>query len=119
MTSVNFYEIHTEYPNFREISESRELVDLVGANQIVALDIYAAWCQPCKYIAPKFKELSKSHTDIMFAKINIESFTDQQVKDFGVTVLPTFLFFKAGRKVDKVVGANISDVVDKIMSLKF
>ena len=117
MTSVNFYKI-SEKDNFRDIKEAQELTDLVKAQKLVVLDIYANWCQPCRYIGPKFKELSKSHPEAVFATINSESLNPEQVKEFGVTALPTFLYFKSGRYVDKVMGANILDVVDKLMLYK-
>lgn len=114
MTSVNFYKID----NFREISDPQELTQLLSTTDILVLDIYANWCQPCRYIGPKFKELSKSHPEVIFAKIDMDLLSPEQIKEFGVTVLPTFLYFKSGKFVDKVIGANILDVVDKIMTYK-
>ncbi len=111
MTSVNFYQLE----NFRDVGDSQVLTQLIHSSKLLVLDIYANWCQPCRYVGPKFQELSKSHPDVTFAKINMDSLTPEQIKDFGITVLPTFLYFKSGKYVDKVVGANILDVVDKLM----
>lgn len=114
MTSVNFYKIE----NFREATDHQQLTQLIHSSNLLVLDIYADWCQPCRYIGPKFQELSKSHADVTFVKINMDSLSPEQIKEFGVTVLPTFLYFKDGKFVDKVMGANILDVVDKMMTYK-
>ena len=111
---VKFYNLS----NFFELKESQELTQLIANSKLLVLDIYATWCQPCKFIAPKFQELSKSHLDVAFAKINIDQLSSQQSQDYGITALPTFLFFKNGQFVNKVMGANISDIVDKIISYK-
>jgi len=68
------------------------------------LEIYAPYCGPCKRMAPIFSQLSNEIDDVKFLKLNIEN--DPQVsKELKVHSLPTFLFLKDGKVIDKHVGS--------------
>ena len=121
-TNVKFYTLQSN--NFYDLQDSEGLTNLINTTRnptngnLLVVDVYANWCQPCKYVAPKFESLSKSHPDVNFAKVNIDNLSPQQGQEYGITALPTFLYFKDGKYVNKVMGANISDIVDKIMTYK-
>jgi thioredoxin 1 len=64
----------------------------------VILDVYATWCGPCKQMKQVFDEVSNAYQGkIVFAKIDFDRQGDP-VKNFGITGLPTILFFKKGKK---------------------
>lgn len=114
MSKVSFYEIKSNgnISGVQELDNSSELDDLLKSSNKVVLDVYADWCGPCKFIAPKFEELSKNskYSEIKFAKMNLSSLSQNHLKLFNITALPAFLFFKNGQYAGKEVGANIQDI---------
>ena len=71
----------------------------------VILDAYTDWCHYCKNVAPVFAELSNEmEGKVKFAKLNIE--TEHSVAGgLKIEALPTFLFYKNGKIVDRQAGA--------------
>jgi thioredoxin 1 len=63
------------------------------------VDFYADWCPPCRAIAPVFSGLADNHTingHIAFAKVNVDHVKDVAGR-YGVSAMPTFLFFQNGK----------------------
>jgi thioredoxin len=72
----------------------------------VLLDLWAAWCGPCRIIAPMIDELaSEMAGKVRFAKLNIDENPTTAAR-FGVSSIPTLLVLKAGREVDRMVGVQ-------------
>ena len=77
---------------------------LVKDNPKVVVDCWAAWCAPCRMIAPVIEELAAEKTDIKFAKLDVDSNRAVPMK-YGIMSIPTLLYFKDGVLVDKTLGA--------------
>jgi thioredoxin 1 len=60
---------------------------------------------PCKQIAHRYEQLSKQFPQVQFLKVNVDDNSDIS-GEHGVRAMPTFLFFKSGKKIDEVVGAG-------------
>lgn len=82
-----------------------ELEALIATGQPVAIDFHAVWCGPCKAMAPQFEELSKKYPTIAFVKVDVDQAPEIAAK-LGITAMPTFIFFKGGKQVASIVGAN-------------
>ena len=77
-----------------------------STSQGVALvDFYADWCAPCRMLAPVIEEIAAERTDITVAKLNISDNPDVAAH-FGVTSIPTLIFFKDGVEQKRIVGAR-------------
>jgi len=69
------------------------------------VDFYADWCGPCHAMKPVLDELSQEMKGkISFAKINVDQ-NRQSSMEYGVMSIPTMLVFRAGKLVDRLVGA--------------
>ncbi|KAG2309064.1 hypothetical protein Bca4012_082006 [Brassica carinata] len=69
----------------------------------------AAWCPPCKLIAPVIVELSKQYPDVTTYKIDIdEGGLANTLSKLSITSVPTLQFFKEGSKKDEIVGADVT-----------
>lgn len=87
--------------NLHHIESSSQLDELLASNTYVAIDFYADWCPPCKAIAPLYQSLAEKHGAdkyLAFAKVNVDHVQDVAAR-YGITAMPTFLFFKDGQQV--------------------
>ena len=73
-------------------------------NNLVLVDFWAEWCGPCKSMHPIFTRMAKKYKQIRFARVNVDDVQDIAMK-YGVQSIPTFIMFKNGEIVDKMVGA--------------
>lgn len=82
--------------NFEEQILKAELPALV--------DLWAPWCAPCRMIAPAIEELAAEYDGkAIVGKLNVDE-NPVIARKFGVTSIPTLLFFKEGEVVDQMVG---------------
>ena len=71
----------------------------------VLLDLWAAWCGPCRMIAPVVEQLAAEMAGrVKVAKLNVDD-SPRAAERFNVRSIPTLLIFKNGREVDRLVGA--------------
>src|SRR5688500_12806362 len=84
------------------------LTDATFANTIrsgsYVVDFWAAWCGPCRLIAPIIDELAAERTDVTFAKLNVDE-NPRTSAQFGVQGIPLLIFFRNGTEAGRVVGA--------------
>ncbi len=67
--------------------------DTIDGNGIVFIDFWAEWCGPCKMFAPIYEEVSESHGDIVFGKVNTE--VEQELAAmFQIRSIPTLMIFR-------------------------
>ncbi|UKZ83970.1 hypothetical protein TrVFT333_011786 [Trichoderma virens FT-333] len=87
--------------NIHHIESSEQLEALLASNTYVALDFYADWCPPCKVIAPVYQTLADKHSAdkyLAFGKVNVDH-VQSVAEKYGITAMPTFMFFKEGQQV--------------------
>jgi thioredoxin 1 len=84
----------------------------------VVVDFWAEWCGPCRMIAPMMEEISNEYSGkALVVKCDVDSSPNVASK-YGIRNIPTVLFFKDGKVVDKQVGAvPKSNFVTKINAL--
>jgi thioredoxin 2 len=72
----------------------------------VVLDLWAAWCGPCRILAPVIDELASDMAGrVRFAKLNVDE-NPATAARFNVRSLPTLLVLKAGKEIDRLVGVQ-------------
>ncbi len=78
--------------------------DGVTSQGLVLVDFWAEWCGPCKMMHPIFDRMAKKYRHIKFARVNVDQNQDISMK-FGVQAIPTFIMFKDGKPVERMMGA--------------
>ena len=76
----------------------------IGDGKPTVVDFWAAWCGPCRMIAPLIEQLATERNDIRFAKLNVDD-NPQTSAAFRVQGIPLLVFFKGGVETGRVVGA--------------
>ena len=67
--------------------------DLIMNNDMVFVDFWASWCQPCKTFSPIYEEVSEEYPDIVFGKVNTEE-EQELASHFGIRSIPTLMLFR-------------------------
>lgn len=71
----------------------------------VLVDFWAAWCGPCRMLAPVIEEIANEREDVAVCKVDIDA-EPELAQEFGVMSIPTVLVFKGGKLVNGSVGVR-------------
>ena len=88
---------------------------VLKSDKPVLVDFWAEWCGPCRMVGPIVEEISNEYADkALVGKVDVDNNPNISMQ-FGIRNIPTILFFKGGKVVDKQVGAVPKNVlVDKL-----
>ena len=95
------------------VSDEISVIDLDASNfekqiakdGLTLVDFWAEWCGPCKSMHPIFTRLAKKYEHVSFARVNVDTNQNIAMK-FGVQSIPTFIMFRSGKPIDKMIGAR-------------
>lgn len=102
------------------ISDSNEFENTVlSSGKPAVVDFWAAWCGPCKMIAPEIEAVAEDFENkAVVAKVNVDDQRELANK-YSVVSIPTLVFFKDGSEVSRISGfrekEEIVDALEKFM----
>jgi thioredoxin 1 len=79
--------------------------DVLNSEAPVVVDFHAAWCPPCRVMSPILAELADERPDVRFVKVDVDDNAETAVR-YGILSMPTFMVFRDGEPVLKLVGAR-------------
>ena len=88
--------------------------EVLKSDKPVLVDFYADWCTPCHMVSPIIEQVSEENGDIKVGKVNVDE-QPEIASMFGVMNIPTFIMFKEGKAVDRVMGAVPKSAILKMI----
>ena len=103
-----------------EFTEQNFDQEVVKSTTPVLVDLWAAWCGPCRMVAPVVEELAGTYKGKMkVGKLNVDDHPSVAAQ-FRIMNIPTLLFFKGGQEVDRIVGVvpkeELARRIDRVVS---
>lgn len=92
--------------NTVEVTDATFQSDVIDSGKTVLVDFWAAWCGPCKMVAPVLDEIAGENKDkLTVAKLDIDA-NPATARDYQVMSIPTMILFQDGKPVKQIVGAK-------------
>ncbi|KAH7823498.1 Protein disulfide-isomerase [Monocercomonoides exilis] len=116
MMKVHHIHNEAEYQHFLSMSSSSSNAHPFSFSpSLVVVDFSATWCGPCQQIKPVFESLPAQHPRVLFLHVDVDE--NRQMEEVqSVSGVPTFRFWKDGKKVDEFSGADerkLRDLIEK------
>ncbi len=99
--------------NVTDTTFQREVIEAEGP---ILVDFWAAWCGPCRAIAPVLEELQNDFGDrLTIAKVNVDE-NPQSAQRFGIRSIPTLLLFVDGAPAETIIGAQPKAALEAVIN---
>ena len=88
------------------VTDSDFAAEIEGHKGLAMVDFWAEWCGPCKAIGPMIEQLATEYKDsVKVRKLNVDD-NQATMMRFNVRSIPAVIFFKDGKVIDQVIGAQ-------------
>jgi thioredoxin 1 len=90
--------------NLAEVTDANFQAEVIESDHPVLVDFWAAWCGPCRVVAPILEEIAAERDDLRIVKLDVDA-NQQTAAQYQVLSIPTLILFKNGEVAKKVIGA--------------
>jgi thioredoxin 1 len=87
-----------------DVTDSTFQAEVIESEKPVLVDFWAAWCGPCRVVAPVLEEIASERDDLRIVKLDVDA-NQQTAANYDVLSIPTMILFKNGQVAKKIIGA--------------
>ncbi|MDX6444086.1 MAG: thioredoxin 1 [Blastocatellia bacterium] len=99
----------------KETSDGTFENDVLKSDRPVLVDFWAAWCAPCRMIAPTVEAVAEKYaSNARVVKLNVDD-NPSVSQRFGIKGIPTLILFKDGKEEERVVGATTEQAISRML----
>ena len=99
----------------KETSDGSFETDVLSSDRPVLVDFWAAWCAPCRMLAPTVEAVAEKYaTNARVVKLNVDD-NPSVSQRYGIKGIPTLILFKNGKEEERVVGATSEAAISRML----
>jgi thioredoxin 1 len=99
----------------KEVSDASFEKDVLQSTQPVLVDFWAAWCAPCRMIAPTVEAVAEQYQEsASVVKLNVDE-NPAVAQRFGIKGIPTLILFREGKEAERIVGATSKETLSRLI----
>ena len=87
-----------------DVTDNTFQAEVIESEKPVLVDFWAAWCGPCRVVAPVLEEIASERDDLRIVKLDVDA-NQQTAANYEVLSIPTMILFKNGQVAKKIIGA--------------
>jgi thioredoxin 1 len=98
-----------------DVSDSSFEKDVLQSDKPVLVDFWAAWCAPCRMLAPTVEAVAEKYAaSARVVKLNVDD-NPSISQRYGIKGIPTLILFNAGKEEERVVGATSKEAISRMI----
>jgi len=98
-----------------DVSDANFEAEVLQSDRPVLVDFWAAWCAPCRMIAPTVAQVAEKYSEsARVVKLNVDDNPNVPQK-YGIKGIPTLILFKNGKEEERVVGATTKEAISRMI----
>ena len=97
-----------------KLAQNETFEEEIQSETLTVVDFYADWCGPCRALGPVIEDIAKERQDVSILKVDIDKLGDLAGKH-GISSIPTVIFFKKGKELERFVGAKPKDSINALI----